>query len=368
MFRLFRAVWLSVVFLFPAGCAVFEQYDYPKTMRDDLDARFERCKNRMSKPSTREKTFLEFLTEEEDQPFFAPGNSSREVDYFLYCLDDAREIECFLAMRMIGANSRTSRGIPRLAEAAKMDDYLLASVLVKRGAKIDPIPDWGFGEIHAAVLNNDLTKAAGLLRTGSDVRTYCYAVDTDGRTPLFFAHSLPMVKLLASYGADLNASDYLGTTPLMHAAHFHNWELVTWLVEHGATLDVNPVSNWSPLTFAIRADDPDLIQYLLKNGAKVNPGKAETQPRIPYLAEAAAYASPSAFERIEKAGGKLDCVYRNHRGETGNLLHAAAENDNFVMVRYLVEKRSFDRNARNSAGLTPWDLTADPDIKKFLRP
>ena len=45
---------------------------------------------------------------------------------------------------------------------------------------------------------------------------------------------LPSVKLLVSLGADVNARDYNGNTPLHHASSRGDNQVVMYLVEHGA--------------------------------------------------------------------------------------------------------------------------------------
>ncbi len=84
------------------------------------------------------------------------------------------------------------------------------------------------------------------------------------------------VRMLLDKGADVNAFDPLGRTPLMYAAgsEIPNLEVVKLLVEHKADLNARDRhkqagdSGWTPLDMAKLRGDTPVVQYLLKAGAK----------------------------------------------------------------------------------------------------
>ena len=70
-------------------------------------------------------------------------------------------------------------------------------------------------------------------------------------------------------GADLEARDEYGLTPLMIAASDNeNAEVVQALLDAGADLEVRVENGWTPLMFAARSNEnPEVVQLLLDAGA-----------------------------------------------------------------------------------------------------
>jgi ankyrin repeat protein len=104
-----------------------------------------------------------------------------------------------------------------------------------------------------------------LLDNGADVN----ARDADGNTPLILAsfYASPVcVKLLIEKGADLNTANKAGATALIRAAT--NYEKTCLLVAAGAKVRVRTVLGNTPLILAARrAGNSRTVQLLLKRGA-----------------------------------------------------------------------------------------------------
>lgn len=88
-----------------------------------------------------------------------------------------------------------------------------------------------------------------LIRAGANVN----AKDMYGRTPLHKAaadiHTTWMAKLLVEAGPDVNAKDGNGYTPLHVAAYFGNWSAAKVLIKAGA--DVNAKNNKGETPFDV---------------------------------------------------------------------------------------------------------------------
>ncbi|XP_062535067.1 putative ankyrin repeat protein RF_0381 isoform X3 [Armigeres subalbatus] len=157
--------------------------------------------------------------------------------------------------------------------------YDVAKLLLERGA--DPNKRYFFGsEINLAT---DIESLDLLLRFGANTE----ARDRSGITPLMRAvrtnGNIDAVLLLLQYGANVNAmtdarNDY---RTVLHYAVLSglnlfggNASLVTLLIKQGARVDIpaplpEPDSP-SPLDLAVLRGDPTLVRILLENGANVN--------------------------------------------------------------------------------------------------
>ena len=93
-------------------------------------------------------------------------------------------------------------------------------------------------ELLEAIMDGDIERAKSLIDAGADVN----ARDIDGWTPLMYAalngHT-EIVELLIESGADVNAEDNNGQTVLMFATRGGHTEIVEILIKAGADVKTN---------------------------------------------------------------------------------------------------------------------------------
>lgn len=128
--------------------------------------------------------------------------------------------------------------------------------------------DPGRTPLHEAVARDSVEDARMLLGSGADVN----AVETEtGWTPIFYAKTAEMVRLLRSAGADIGRRDASGRTPLHKAAADGAADALSALIESGADIDARDEENWTPLHWAANWYGNDAtIGILLFYGADVS--------------------------------------------------------------------------------------------------
>jgi ankyrin repeat protein len=81
---------------------------------------------------------------------------------------------------------------------------------------------------------------------------------------------LAIVKMLVAAGADIEAEDYIGQTPLMAALEARQPAIAAFLLEQGADPRHEASGGFTPFFLAARADDTASLQLLLDRGVDIH--------------------------------------------------------------------------------------------------
>ena len=218
---------------------------------------------------------------------------------------------------------------------------------------------WG-DELFVAAWKGDLIKVQTLLEMGANPN----AKDDNGWTPLHWAAQeghVDVVRVLLERGANPNAKDEYGDTPLHNAAQKGHVEIVKLLLERGANPNAKNNYGWTPLHRAAQEGYFNIVELLLERGA--NPNAKNNDGRTPLH-----IAAQKGHVEIVKLLLKRDAD-PNAKDEYGDTpLHIAAYKGYFNIVELLLE-RGANPNAKDEYGDTPLHIAAQKghvEIVKLL--
>ncbi len=214
----------------------------------------------------------------------------------------------------------------------------------------------------AAVHDGDIAALKELLADGADAN----AAEPDGTTPLLWAvyHLEPeAAQVLLAAGADPNQANDLSITPLLQAARYGDTGLMRHLLDAGASLD-QPEGNTEPLLLAAaRAGSRDAVQVLLDAG--MSPNVREPVDQQTALMWATAEGHLAIARQLLEAGADPNLQARvselkkrkNADFPSGGFaaLHWAARDGNSELLDLLLDNGA-DINVRNGDGSTPMML------------
>ncbi len=178
---------------------------------------------------------------------------------------------------------------------------LISSILIRGWA------DLTAGDLFPVVDGDRAEEIAGLIAGGADVN----ARNQNGWTPLMVAASrgnLEAVNELLTAGADPSAASrtefYSGFTALMAAAYYGHPEVAEALVKAGADPDAadNHYYGETALMLAVKGDCPDTVRVLLAGGANVNARNCQGVTALMY---AASYGRLETVELLLAAGTEV---------------------------------------------------------------
>ena len=214
--------------------------------------------------------------------------------------------------------------------------------------------------LEQAVENANLEIVRVLLRAGADVN----ATNETGGTPLMFLRdnaTVDLVRELLSAGVKVNARDESGGTALMNAASQNKYEVVKELIEAGAKFDLHDTEGRTALMFAATNEDSRIAKLLIDAGADINETDHDGEAALSMAAE---QGDPETVKILISFNANVNA--RDNNGWSA-LMYVAGTND-LESARALLNAGA-DLSVRDKDGKTTLALAREakqPEMIKLL--
>jgi ankyrin repeat protein len=177
---------------------------------------------------------------------------------------DHTDVAELLLSKNADVNAQDSGGRTPLDEAARLGYMDMAKLLLAHGASVNAGYK-GVTPLHFAAVTNHGAMVELLLANGADVNA---TESVSGQTPLEMAVSegnRDAVQSMLTLGADPISKLYLQVA----VTHNHQ-DIAEVLLAHGADVDAKNVGGYTPLHFAASDGHKGIVELLLAHGADAN--------------------------------------------------------------------------------------------------
>lgn len=242
-------------------------------------------------------------------------------------------------------SGRLDDGQTPLHLASIMGHSAIAGYLLENNADPTAQDSSGATPLHEAVRYGNLEIAKLLLDADADIN----AKDNLGKTPIMLIFPKDKLfdtyQLLASYRADLTQKDMFGDT-ILHTATMMNVEpkIIELLINKGADVNARNKEGSTPLSIAVQKNDIPTVRLLTSKGADIH--TQDTNGYSPLM-----IALAGSQEMMEAMINSNNAISQDSEGNTP--LHIALINDApLEKVQYLISLTD-DVNIRNRDGNSP---------------
>ncbi len=251
-------------------------------------------------------------------------------------------------------NKITHDGRTYIFWAAYMDNLDFMTTLVKKGADLKHIDDYGYSIMNFAAVTGLENPAIYdfLIEHGADVKT---EKNRDGANSLLLIsphlESKEMINYFTDKGLSLSDADKFGNGLFNYASAGGNVDLLKWMVGAGVTPHAEAVNGKNAMHFAAKglrrhSNGLEVFEYL--QSLKINPLQMDSKRETPLLIAAANTKYKSVIMFFVKSGASVDDA--NTSGKTA-LINAAEYNDLEIVQAILpvsTEVNKVDKDGRSA--------------------
>jgi len=204
-------------------------------------------------------------------------------------------------------NSKHWHGATPLFEAARSGSLELVQWLVDSGAAVDEPNDWGDTAVNEAATMGHFEIVWLLAERGASLTRHLD--QHHGGSILLSAlrhKSLDTLKRLHANGVPLNTVHFGANTALHEAARQGEQSICEWLVEHGADLDAANDAGDTPMCEAATMANWGPFWYLLGKGASI--GEAGSRQQAQLVMATVRHGNLDALRRLQQMGANIERI------------------------------------------------------------
>lgn len=249
---------------------------------------------------------------------------------------------CYTYFKKISRSGRKkNRDLEVSPEVSQLYNSFL-NVLDADGLKLEDLKNMfniadhqGKTALHKSAIKGNLDIIEFLIQNGAriDVKE-----EKSGRTALHMATKPEVAKLLIEKGAQIEAKDTRGRTPLLICAMESHVEVAQVLVQHGAQVNSKTGGGNTPLNFATSYGHIDMVKLLIQNGAQVDIKGQHGNTPLHGIMQSRGIGAKRHFEIVKyliEHGAPIDT--KNNISETP--FDKANRNGHIEIAKYLLEKK-----------------------------
>jgi len=293
------------------------------------------------------------------KPFAGTKTISLPEDTLLMLASNRGNLEAMKLLLGNGANvnAKTSQGQTALMSASETGKVDAVDILLAQGADIQAEDASGKTALVYAAGRGTLETVKDLLSKGirfspadknnafiEAVRWY------QSSYKLWQIESSNKIQYLMDAGADINARDETGSTPLLHAAAINGTsDLSKMLIDHGADIHAKNNKGTTVLMQASAAYKPDIAKLLVEMGAAVNARDDEGRTPLMWMVSTTMDNNTKMLILLD-AGADINV--RDNQGGTPLMLAAQHGGGRRLKMNLLLD-RGAAINVQDKYGKTP---------------
>ncbi|RLV61048.1 ankyrin repeat domain-containing protein [Parashewanella curva] len=232
--------------------------------------------------------------------------------------------------------------------------------LITQGVNLNITDQYGGSPLYYALQQGHIELANTLMEHGARLTA---DEQKQGVEQAFFdaieANRLSSIQAFVRAGANVNAKNNLGNTPLGYAVCCQRPQIVRLLLANGAEVNARNNQTTTPLKYAVNKGDLKIVRLLLRSGANPN---IRNQNGVSPLASASRHGHFEIMQLLLKA--KADPNTQDASGKSP--LYYAIQSNNIPALELLTSNGAFCSSHREQQAIAPHFIKAIKNYKSDL--